>query len=176
MPFTEDQDMIRFGVMFFAGPVATFTNIRKAMKPDGRLALAVFRTPQENKGATAALAGPPHVAAQYAAGSRGAGPIRMGRCSTCAPHLGVCGFSRRFPDTARPSHAAGSTWRKRKRRALCVASAMSDDSPMALRATRTKATSIAGINVEKAKHVLQQLTNHQQFNSFVAGRQSVSSP
>jgi cyclopropane fatty-acyl-phospholipid synthase-like methyltransferase len=51
----------RFGVMFFAEPVATFTNIRKAMKPDGRLALAVFRTPQENKFATAPLAAVGHI-------------------------------------------------------------------------------------------------------------------
>jgi len=47
--------------MFFADPVATFANIRKAMKPDGRLALAVFRTPQENKWATAALAAVRHL-------------------------------------------------------------------------------------------------------------------
>ena len=45
----------RFGVMFFSDPAATFANIRKAMKSDGRLALAVFRTPQENKWATAAV-------------------------------------------------------------------------------------------------------------------------
>jgi SAM-dependent methyltransferase len=51
----------RFGVMFFAEPVATFTNIRKAMKPDARLALAVFRTPQENKWATAPLAAVRHI-------------------------------------------------------------------------------------------------------------------
>jgi ubiquinone/menaquinone biosynthesis C-methylase UbiE len=51
----------RFGVMFFVEPVATFTNIRKAMKPDGRLALAVFRTPQENKWATAPLAAVRHI-------------------------------------------------------------------------------------------------------------------
>ena len=51
----------RFGVMFFADPIATFANIRKAMKPDGRLALAVFRTPQENKWATAPLAAVRHL-------------------------------------------------------------------------------------------------------------------
>jgi ubiquinone/menaquinone biosynthesis C-methylase UbiE len=51
----------RFGVMFFADPVATFAKIRKAMKSDGRLALAVFRTPQENKWATAALAAVRHL-------------------------------------------------------------------------------------------------------------------
>src|SRR5262245_24443009 len=51
----------RFGVMFFADPSATFANIRKAMRPDGRLALAVFRTPQENKWATAPLAAVRHL-------------------------------------------------------------------------------------------------------------------
>jgi SAM-dependent methyltransferase len=56
-----DLAFSRFGVMFFADPIATFANIRKAMKPDGRLALAVFRTPQENKWATAPLAAVRHL-------------------------------------------------------------------------------------------------------------------
>jgi ubiquinone/menaquinone biosynthesis C-methylase UbiE len=51
----------RFGVMFFADPVLTFANIRKAMKADGRLALAVFRTLQENKWATAIVAAVRHL-------------------------------------------------------------------------------------------------------------------
>ncbi len=51
----------RFGVMFFADPVATFANIHKAMKSDGRLAVVVFRTPQENKWATTALAAVRHL-------------------------------------------------------------------------------------------------------------------
>jgi SAM-dependent methyltransferase len=51
----------RFGVMFFAEPIAAFTNIRKAMKSDGRLALVVFRTAQENKWATAPLAAVRHI-------------------------------------------------------------------------------------------------------------------
>jgi ubiquinone/menaquinone biosynthesis C-methylase UbiE len=51
----------RFGVMFFADPVATFANIRKSMKPDGRLALAVFRTLQENKWATGIVAAVRHL-------------------------------------------------------------------------------------------------------------------
>jgi ubiquinone/menaquinone biosynthesis C-methylase UbiE len=36
------------GVMFFGDPTAAFGNVRRAMKADGRLALAVFRTPAEN--------------------------------------------------------------------------------------------------------------------------------
>src|SRR5262245_49689673 len=51
----------RFGVMFFADPLATFANIRKSMKANGRLALAVFRTPQENTWATATIAAVRHL-------------------------------------------------------------------------------------------------------------------
>jgi ubiquinone/menaquinone biosynthesis C-methylase UbiE len=38
----------RVGVMFFADPTAAFGNVRRAMKPNGRLALAVLRRPAEN--------------------------------------------------------------------------------------------------------------------------------
>jgi len=38
----------RFGVMFFADPVAAFRNIRRAMKPAGRLVFLCWRTPAEN--------------------------------------------------------------------------------------------------------------------------------
>jgi hypothetical protein len=34
--------------MFFADPIAAFANVHKAMKPGGRVALAIFRAPQEN--------------------------------------------------------------------------------------------------------------------------------
>ena len=38
----------RFGVMFFADPVAAFKNIRTALAPKGRLALVCWRTFKEN--------------------------------------------------------------------------------------------------------------------------------
>ena len=38
----------RFGVMFFADPAAAFGNLRRAMKPGGRLAMLCWRTPPEN--------------------------------------------------------------------------------------------------------------------------------
>src|SRR5262249_40111783 len=38
----------RFGVMFFADPVASLRNVRVAMRSGGRLTFAVFRTRQEN--------------------------------------------------------------------------------------------------------------------------------
>ena len=38
----------RFGVMFFADPVVSFANMRKGLKPSGRLAFACWREPREN--------------------------------------------------------------------------------------------------------------------------------
>jgi SAM-dependent methyltransferase len=55
-PAGFDLAFTRFGVMFFADPVAAFSNIRRAMKPGGRLALAVFRPGTDNPWATASIA------------------------------------------------------------------------------------------------------------------------
>jgi ubiquinone/menaquinone biosynthesis C-methylase UbiE len=43
-----DAVFSRFGVMFFSDPVAAFTNLRKALKPGGRLAFVCWRPFQEN--------------------------------------------------------------------------------------------------------------------------------
>lgn len=45
---TFDAAFSRFGVMFFADPVAAFANIRKALKPTGRLAFVCWRPLAEN--------------------------------------------------------------------------------------------------------------------------------
>jgi ubiquinone/menaquinone biosynthesis C-methylase UbiE len=58
---TFDLGFTRFGVMFFADPVAAFRNIRRAMKPSGRLLLAVFQSGPENPWATAAVAAIRHL-------------------------------------------------------------------------------------------------------------------
>ncbi|HUO97938.1 MAG TPA: class I SAM-dependent methyltransferase [Rhizomicrobium sp.] len=49
-PFRPEYDLVfsRFGVMFFADPVAAFANIRGALKPGGRLAFSCWRAMQEN--------------------------------------------------------------------------------------------------------------------------------
>ena len=39
----------RLGVMFFDAPATAFANLRKALKPDGRLAFICWRGPQENE-------------------------------------------------------------------------------------------------------------------------------
>ena len=46
-PDSFDLTFSRFGIMFFSDPVAAFANVRRAMKPGGRLALAVFRPASE---------------------------------------------------------------------------------------------------------------------------------
>jgi SAM-dependent methyltransferase len=38
----------RFGVMFFAEPAISFANLRRALRPSGRMAFACWREPREN--------------------------------------------------------------------------------------------------------------------------------
>jgi SAM-dependent methyltransferase len=47
-PGSFDLLASRFGVMFFADPALSFANMRKALKPAGRLAFACWREPREN--------------------------------------------------------------------------------------------------------------------------------
>ena len=46
----EDFDLLvsRFGVMFFAQPALSFANLRKALRPTGRLTFACWREPRDN--------------------------------------------------------------------------------------------------------------------------------
>lgn len=48
LPADHDVLISRFGVMFFDDPKAAFTNLRKAMKPGGRLAFACWQAPDKN--------------------------------------------------------------------------------------------------------------------------------
>jgi SAM-dependent methyltransferase len=49
-PFRAEYDVAtsRFGVMFFADPAAAFANIRKALKPGGRLVFVCWRAMADN--------------------------------------------------------------------------------------------------------------------------------
>jgi SAM-dependent methyltransferase len=48
-PASFDAAFSRFGVMFFADPVAAFTNIRRSLRPNGRLAFVCWRALEENQ-------------------------------------------------------------------------------------------------------------------------------
>jgi len=47
-PASFDVAFSRFGVMFFAEPIAAFINIRRSLKPNGRLAFVCWRALEEN--------------------------------------------------------------------------------------------------------------------------------
>jgi SAM-dependent methyltransferase len=47
-PESFDLLVSRFGVMFFAEPARSFANLRKALRPSGRLVFACWREPREN--------------------------------------------------------------------------------------------------------------------------------
>ncbi len=52
-----DVAMSRFGIMFFADPVAAFTNINTALRPGGRLAFLCWRELAENEWLTVPASG-----------------------------------------------------------------------------------------------------------------------
>ena len=59
---TFDLVFSRFGVMFFAEPVKAFENLRRALKPTGRLVFVCWRKPDENPwGSVPMRAAAPHL-------------------------------------------------------------------------------------------------------------------
>jgi SAM-dependent methyltransferase len=60
-PNSFDLSFSRFGVMFFSDPVTAFANVRRAMKPGGRVALAVFRAAADNLWPNSPLAAVRHL-------------------------------------------------------------------------------------------------------------------
>jgi ubiquinone/menaquinone biosynthesis C-methylase UbiE len=47
-PNRADLVASRFGIMFFADPARSFANLRKGLKPGGRLVFACWREPKQN--------------------------------------------------------------------------------------------------------------------------------
>jgi SAM-dependent methyltransferase len=83
----------RFGVMFFADPVAAFRNIRRALKPAGRLVFIAWRTPQENPwGTTPVRAAQPFLPAQPRPGPEDPGQFAFGDRARVERILGEAGF------------------------------------------------------------------------------------
>jgi SAM-dependent methyltransferase len=48
-PASFNAAFSRFGVMFFADPIAAFINIRRSLKPNGRMAFVCWRALEENQ-------------------------------------------------------------------------------------------------------------------------------
>ncbi|MBS0527224.1 MAG: methyltransferase domain-containing protein [Proteobacteria bacterium] len=84
----------RFGVMFFADPVAAFRNIRRAMKPAGRLVFICWRTPQENPWAAVPMrAAMPFLPPMERPGPEDPGQYSFGDRARVERILGQAGFT-----------------------------------------------------------------------------------
>jgi len=70
-PSSFDLLASRFGVMFFADPVLSFSNMRRALRPSGRLAFACWREPRENPFFMAPLQGSLQTRAEIAGAGAG---------------------------------------------------------------------------------------------------------
>ena len=84
----------RFGVMFFADPALSFTNMRKALKPSGRVAFACWREPRENPFFMAPLmAAYKHVPKLPQQGPEDPGPFAFASEERVRRILGAAGFA-----------------------------------------------------------------------------------
>ncbi len=93
--FAEPFDLLfsRFGVMFFADPDAAFANLRKALKPDGRLAFVCWRDWRENEWVRVPVgAVRPHVPAQPPLGPEDPGPFAFADLARVRRILSSGGF------------------------------------------------------------------------------------
>lgn len=90
---TADLLFSRFGVMFFGDPVAAFANLRKALKPTGRVVFACWRTPPENPWMMVPLqAAHRHLPPVSEPGPEDPGPLSFGRPERVTRILTEAGF------------------------------------------------------------------------------------
>jgi SAM-dependent methyltransferase len=84
----------RFGVMFFAEPAASFANLRKALRPTGRLTFVCWREPRDNPFFMAPLqAVYKHVPKLPQLGPEDPGPFSFASEARVHRILGEAGFS-----------------------------------------------------------------------------------
>ena len=95
-PFDEaafDLVFSRFGVMFFGDPVAAFRNLRRALRPNGRLVFLCWRTVMENPWVHVPLrAAEPHLPPAERPGPEEPGPFAFGDRARVERILKEAGF------------------------------------------------------------------------------------
>jgi SAM-dependent methyltransferase len=92
-PESFDLLVSRFGVMFFAEPVISFSNLRRALGRSGRLAFACWREPRENPWMTLPLqAVYQHVPKPPPPGPEDPGPFAFASEERVHRILGEAGF------------------------------------------------------------------------------------
>jgi SAM-dependent methyltransferase len=89
-----DAVFSRFGVMFFADPVAAFANLARGVRPGGRLAFVCWRALAENEWMTLPIAAAtPHLSAPPAPPDPGApGPFAFAEAARVREILGRAGW------------------------------------------------------------------------------------
>jgi SAM-dependent methyltransferase len=92
-PASFDLLTSRFGVMFFADPALSFSNMRRALRPSGRLAFVCWREPRENPFFMAPLqAAYKHVPKLPQQGPEDPGPFAFASEQRVRRILGEAGF------------------------------------------------------------------------------------
>lgn len=93
-PASFDLLVSRFGVMFFAEPALSFANMRRALRPGGRVAFACWRTPRDNPWLMLPLqAAYKHVPKLPELGPEDPGPFAFASEERVRRILGEAGFS-----------------------------------------------------------------------------------
>jgi SAM-dependent methyltransferase len=94
-PASFDALFSRFGVMFFADPVAAFANLARALKPGGRLVFVCWRDRRENRWVRVAVeAARKHIAAlPPPPGPEDPGPFSFADEARIRRVLGAAGFA-----------------------------------------------------------------------------------
>jgi SAM-dependent methyltransferase len=94
-PGSFDLLVSRFGVMFFAEPAVSFANLRRALRPAGRVAFACWREPRENPWMMAPLqAIYQHVPKLPPQGPEDPGPFAFASEERVSRILGEAGYMR----------------------------------------------------------------------------------
>src|SRR5258708_16880651 len=93
-PASFDLMVSRFGVMFFAEPALSFANMRRALRPSGRLAFVCWREPRDNPWLMMPLqAVYKHVPKLPQVGPEDPGPFSFASEQRVISILGEAGFS-----------------------------------------------------------------------------------
>jgi len=112
-PASFDAAFSRFGVMFFADPTAAFINIRRSLRPNGRLAFVCWRALEENQLDVLPLrAGSAHLPPQPAHDPDAPGPFAFANSDRVRGILERAGFGEigLLPVTSRLEAATSIRW------------------------------------------------------------------
>ncbi|WP_219465012.1 class I SAM-dependent methyltransferase [Nonomuraea rhizosphaerae] len=102
-PASFDLCVSRFGVMFFADPVAAFTNIGRALRPGARLVLLVWQDHDRNEWASAFRRSLTGATVAPAPSADGPGPFSLADPAIARGILAAAGFTQvSFTDVHEP--------------------------------------------------------------------------